>query len=521
MSGVGLASGINTDQLITQLLAIERRPITRIESKIKSRQNQLAFYQDLRSRLDTLRSAVSSIKSLTSFSSIEATTSDDDLVGISATGTAQTGSHTIKVAQLATNEITVSQGFDSNFAEIGTGTFRITVGGEDHDIEVNATNNTLQGLRDAINGLDAGVTASIINDGGASPYRLVVSADETGTENAHSVSLVGWSGQTVDFTDGAGGTPGQAAQNALFTFDGISVTKSTNEVDDLLDGVTLFLKDDSEPNTVVNLKLSSNVSKVKENIQKFVDAYNDVRTYLKDKLATSDMRGDFTFSQIQSELGNIVAAGTPNADGLYTTLSQIGVTHQSGKLTINDTALTDALEDHFDDVIALFASKGNTSNQYVSYVSATANTSSGSYAVDITGTGASFGGTIGGYAANVYSGNYLIGAEGTPVEGLMIKFTGTSAGDYGTVDYSVGLMEQFERRLNGYLNGSTSLLSEKENRINSVIDDFRDQVEAKERRLEKTEAQLRAKFTRMEQVVQQLQVSQGALTALGNTRLFY
>ncbi|MCB1154772.1 flagellar filament capping protein FliD [bacterium] len=514
MSGVGLASGIDSATLIAQLMSIERRPVVRMEQRIQAKQKQLSVYADLKSRLDSLRSAASGIKTASAFSKITASSSNEDLVTVSADGTAQTGSHTLKVSQLATNQISVSQGFASNTAEVGTGTFRITKDGEDTDIVLNSTNATLKGLRDAINDADIGITASIINDGGATPYRLVLSSDDTGTDNGFTTSVIGFSGTEPTFTTGGGeGIPGQAAQNALLTFDGISVSKSSNEVDDLIEGVTFYLND-ADASKTVNVTLDSNTDAIVESIQGFVDAYNDVINFVNNKRGEDSVRGDSTFSGVVSEMQKILLDGVSNPNGQYSHLSQVGVGTSNGNLSINSEKLRDALDDNFDDVIALFTTGGKTTDGQVSFQSSTDESVSGTYEVVINSVGSSLTGTIGGYAANPFAGNFLVGAEGTPVEGLMVKFTGTTAGTYGNVSFSTGIMENFERRLDDYLSGSDNILSAREDAINDAIENLEDQIDSKELILEKRQSALTAKFTRMETLISQLQTQQNSLSSL-------
>ncbi|MCC6156660.1 MAG: flagellar filament capping protein FliD, partial [Deltaproteobacteria bacterium] len=457
MSGVGLVSGIDTATLIAQLMAVERKPLVRLEKAKSNREAQLTVLSDLRTKLDSLRSKVTSLKSATAFSKINASSSDEDLVTISATGAARTGSHTIKVEQLAQAHQSVSQGFASFSAAIGQGTFRVSIEGEDHDITVNSSNATLSGLRDAINAADFGVTASIVNDGGANPYRLVLASDESGTEYAHAISLVGWSGTSPTFTDGLAGAPGQQAQNALFEFDGLDVVKSSNEVDDLIEGVTVFLHDIDTEKTV-NLRFTSNTSAVKKSIEDFVSAYNETVTYLDGKLGTDSMKGDFTLRRIKSELSSIISNGNPNTGTDYKLMSQIGVSQSSGKLVIDDEDLQEALEDHFDEVVKIFTTQGTATDSKVGYVNSTSKTAAGTYGVVITGVGANLAGTIGGYATTRYSENLLIGATGTPVEGLMVRFDGDTPGTYGNITVGVGVMESLERRLSSYTSYADGLL---------------------------------------------------------------
>lgn len=521
MSGVGLISGIDTATLISQLMSIERRPLNRLENAKSERESELTVLSDLRSKLTTLRSKVTGLKSVASFSKISASSSDEDIATISATGTAAVGSHTMKVSQLAQAHQSVSQGFSSFSAAIGTGTFRVSIGGEDHDITVGSSNNTLSGLRDAINNLDADVTATIVNDGGANPYRLVISSDESGTANAHTLSTIGWTGTAPVFTDGATeGVAGQQATDALFTFDGIAVTKSSNEVDDLIEGMTLFLKDASEPEKTVNISLTSNVSEVKKTINDYVSTYNEIVNYLDAKLESDDMGDSFTLRRIKTELSSIITNGNANSSGVYQRFSQFGISQAEGTLTVNSDTLDDALEDHFDDVIKVFTTQGSASDSKVAFAASSTATVAGTYNVVISGIGENLAGTIGGYGATKYSGSYLIGNSDTPVEGLMIRFDGSETGNYGSVTVGVGVMEQMERRLSGYLSHADGLIKTREETIKNAIRDYDLRIDLKEQQMSRIEQGLKTKFTRLETALSQLQSSQSALSALSSLGLF-
>lgn len=521
MSSVGLASGIDTNSIVEQLMSIERRPVNKLKTKLSNKEKLLSYYSDLRSKLTSLQTAVSGMKSVSSFAKVTAATSDEDIATVSASGDAAIGKHVLKVSQLATNAVGVSQGFATKSSTIGTGTIKLNVGDEDYEIEMTSSNNTLTGLKDAINALGADVTASIVNTGDDStPYRLVITSTETGEEGAHTLTYEDWTGTQLNLTYGEDGGAGQAAKNSLFTLDGMQVEKSSNAVDDLLDGVTIYLNDDSEPTQAVTITMSSNTEEIVKSIQTFVDSYNAVVDYV-DGLKNNDaVKNDSTFSQMNSVLRSVLNGGASNANGIYKTLSQVGVTSEDGKLTIDNDTLTDALEDHFSDVVALFATEAETTSPYVSYEYSTTNTVAGDYAVNITGVGSSFGGTIGGYAANPTSGNYLVGATGTPVEGMMIQFTGTTAGSYGTVDFSVGIMESFERTLKDYLNTTDGILETREDRINESIDDLEAEIEKKELSLDTIEANMRARFVAMEMAIQKLQTMQSQLSSISNSSLY-
>jgi len=188
----GLISGINSDQLISQLIDLERAPIKTIQTKQKDYQLKIATFLDISSKLSSFKLALDALNSSSKFNvksaSVTNSTDGDRLLSVSASSTALAGSHSIKVNQLASASSKASQGWvDQNTTAIssssGTFKFKVGAGGAETSISVSTT-MTLQGLRDAINSSGSAVTASIINDGsGSNPYHLVLSANATGSSN--------------------------------------------------------------------------------------------------------------------------------------------------------------------------------------------------------------------------------------------------------------------------------------------------------------------------------------------------
>lgn len=189
----GLISGINSDQLISQLMQLESAPIKIIQTKQKDYQLKIASFLDISSKLSSFKSALDALNSSSKFNvknaSVTKSPDGDDLLTVSASSSAGAGSHSIKVSQLASASTKASQGWaDQNTTAIssssGSFKFKVGAGGAETSISVSTT-MTLQGLRDAINSISSdGVTASIINDGtGSNPYRLVLTADNTGSSN--------------------------------------------------------------------------------------------------------------------------------------------------------------------------------------------------------------------------------------------------------------------------------------------------------------------------------------------------
>lgn len=514
----GLGSGIDTKSIVEQLMAIESRKLKKMDTRKEEKSKALTVYADLKTKLNELKSKAAAMNSAREFRKIDAVSSDEEIFTVNSTSSATPGKHTIKVTQLALAEMEVSQGYSAISDAIGTGTMTLTIGtGTPIDIVIGDEQNSLTGMMNAINASGADVTASIMNDGDASnPYRLVVTSNETGTENALTLDVSGLAGGTAPtFTDGAGGTPGQQAQNSTMIFDGVNVTKSSNEIDDLITGVTINLLKVDTDNTH-NLSVESNIEGIKEKVTEFIEGYNELQDYLKSKSSSSSMKGDYTFSSIKRELQGIASRSVAGVSGEFSSLSQVGITTDTnGHLQIDDEDFTDALEDHFEDVIQVFASYGSASNSNITFHTVSSKTISGTYDIEITGIGDNFAATIDGVAARVSgSGNLIFGPAGTAMEGMMLEFTGDSIGSYGSVAVSIGVMEEIDRKIGLYTSVSDGLIKSKEEAINRYVRDLLEDMEKESMSLDKIEARMTAKFTKMEQLLSQLQTQGSFLGSL-------
>ena len=192
ISSSGLISGINADQLVTQLMNLERQPITTLQNRQKDYELKIASFYDINTKLSSFKSALDALNSREKFNtktaSVTQTSSGANLLTVSASSTASAGSYSIAVNQLAAANKKASQGWvDQNTTAIAPsgGTFKFKVGSGGAETTINVTSTmTLQGLRDAINSANGGVTATIINDGtGSNPYRLILTANTTGSSN--------------------------------------------------------------------------------------------------------------------------------------------------------------------------------------------------------------------------------------------------------------------------------------------------------------------------------------------------
>lgn len=351
----GLATGLNSGNIIDGLLGVERRPITLLENQKSGLAEKITLYQDLSGKIGALKTAATKLSTANNFFVKKATSGDENTLVATASSTADAANHTVTVSTLArgTTLASVSYG-DTATTTVGTGTLAVTVGTTTTNITVDSTNNTLEGLRDAINDSGADVTASIVTvSAGATPsYRLVVNGQETGLVNAVAIDESGLAGGTAP-----GFTTTQAAQDATLTVDGIAIARATNVVSDVITGVTLDLKSNS--GTQIQITVNDDVEAIEEQINAFVTAYNDIMSFIAEQTkydgATEEggpLIGDSALGILKRRLQSLV---TTPVSGSPSILGEIGVaTTKDGTLSVDGSKLSAALETNLDGASNLF-----------------------------------------------------------------------------------------------------------------------------------------------------------------------
>jgi len=378
----GLATGLNTATLVDQLVQVEGRPITLLQNKQTTLQKNVSLLQNLSSKLNTLKSAATTLSTSSSFFVKKAVSSNDAVIGVTASSNADVGNHAITVSLLARASTLASASFNNtNTTTVGTGTLHLTVGGTTTDITVDSSNNTLQGIRNAINSSDAGVTASTIteNAGTTPTYRLVLSGKNTGT--AHAVTIDA-SGLTVGSGDVALGiTTTQAAQDTTLTVDGIGITRSTNTISDVLTGITLNVRDISA--SPIQVTANHDTDAVKAQLSSFVSAYNDVMSFVATQTkydsstkTAGPLIGDSALRSLQRSLQSVI--GTP-VTGSPSILAEIGVaTQKDGTLLVDDAKLSSAIQTNLSGVSNLFlATTNGVAKATVNFVTSATRTGDG------------------------------------------------------------------------------------------------------------------------------------------------
>jgi flagellar hook-associated protein 2 len=483
ISSAGVGSGLDVNGIVSKLMAVEQQPITNLNKKEAAFQAKISAYGSLKSALSGFQGALLGLTNASSFKSLTATPADSTIVTASASSIAVAGSYALDITQIAQAQKLVATGQTSATTSIGNGTVTIdfgTISGGTFNavtgkytgaaytsngngaktLTIDASNNSLSGIRDAINAANLGVSATIINDGSATPYRLSLSSGSMGQSNSMKISVAG----DVALSNLLGQDPigvqnmseVVTAQNASFKVNGVTVSKTSNSVTDVIPGVTLNLLKPTTSTTSVTVAQDSGA--VQTSVSSFVKAFNDLNTTLKnlsgyDAAAKKGgvLQGDSTVLQLQAKVRSILNTSVSNTSGSLTNLSQIGVSFQrDGSLALDSAKLSSAISSNFSDIASLFAETGRATDSLVSYTSSTSNTKVGTYAVDVTQLATQ--GSLTGSAAPITT---LIEAGTNDALDVSVNGTSTSiilaAGTYTAAALAVELQSK--------INGSTPISS--------------------------------------------------------------
>ncbi len=388
LTAAGVGSGLDVKGLISQLMEMEQKPLTLLATQEANFQAKLSSLGTIKGSLSSLQTAAQTLATA-SAATYSASVSDSTILTATAASSAVAGNYSVSVdgSKLAQGQKLVAPGRTSTTAAIGTGastTLTITLGSIDEDpvggqyssagfsadpektavsLTIDGSNNTLAGIRDAINAANAGISASIINDGSGTPYRLALSSNETGESRSMKLSVSGDAAidALLAYDPGTATqtfTETQTAQNAQFTVDGIAITSSTNIVTDAIPGVTLNLANKAGI-SAVTVSVQRTGSSLNSALGALVTAYNNTNTSIANATAKGAvMQGEGAVLNLQRQVRTILAS-SQQTGGSYTTLSQLGISFQKdGSLKLDATKLGAALTANVTDVSKLTAAIG-------------------------------------------------------------------------------------------------------------------------------------------------------------------
>lgn len=404
ISSLGIGSGVLNSDLVDQLVAAERKPTeTRLTQKTQQTEALLSAYGKLRSAVTELRLPMRQLSAPDNLKAFSASSSNEDIAVSVDSTKASRGTYNVNVTSMASAQALASQAVfaDRDSTSVGRGTMTLSVGDKVTNITVDSSNDTLQGLANAINDSDAGVSAGVIDTG--SGYQLVLSADETGTANAVSIAVSGDSGGTDTDNEGlsrfafnddmdtdAGLTETIAANDAVMSINGVTVTRSTNTFENVIDGLTFNISGEGES----TIKVQQDLGAVSDRVQSFVDKFNGLQSTI-DSVAGFNaeagvgglLNGDSTVRNIQGQMRQILTRMVPGLENASVrSLADVGITtnYETGGLEFDRTKFEEQLKNNPDDVTALFAEQGRTTDSQVEFVRSGLSTEPGTYDINVT-----------------------------------------------------------------------------------------------------------------------------------------
>ncbi len=371
ISSPGIGSGLDINSIITQLVAVERVPLTQLQTQATALQTKMSTYGKVQSAISALRDAASALARADTWTKTTGTSSDPSAVTVTTSAATKPGNYSLQVSQLAAAQSNATGTFASPDALVGEGTLRIElgtwgpgqasftpkVGATAVDIAVGPPAQSLAQLRDKINASSAGVTASVLTD--ATGSRLVLRSTNSGAPNAFRTSVTDTDGNNGDalglsalaFDPSAGiltMAQALAAANASASLNNLPIGSESNTLANVLDGMTLTLnKITTAP---VQLSAAQDTPAIRKSVDAFVTAYNDLNKLIVEQTKfngtdknASALQGDSAALAIRAQMRNLLGT-TSGASTMFTRLSEIGFDVKlDGAIGVNETKLGNAL----------------------------------------------------------------------------------------------------------------------------------------------------------------------------------
>ncbi len=375
ISSPGIGSGLDVQSIVSQLVALEKAPLTQLKTQATSFETRLSTYGTIKSQIAALGDAATKLSTSKGWNAVTAASSNAAAIGVTAASGAPASAFTMTVQQLAKAQSTASTAVAADTA-MGSGSMTIELGSWSANtftpgtstpvtIDITAGEDSLAEIAAQINDADAGVSATVLRD--ASGERLLLKSSETGATSGFRISVADDDGNDTDgaglsrLAYAAGNASGmgltQAGQNALATVDGVSISSTTNRLANTLSGLTIQLSQvTTDP---VEITVASDLEAVRANVQAFIDNYNTLNTTLANatrydastKVAGA-LQGDSTATGLQNALRAMMRSVTGSTP--FSRLSDIGIEMQTGGKLALDSEKFDAALNDLDGLSSLF-----------------------------------------------------------------------------------------------------------------------------------------------------------------------
>jgi flagellar hook-associated protein 2 len=562
LSFQGLSTGIQTDALVSAILAQDGIGVARMQAQETQNNAASTALSTMKSQMNSLMVSLAAVQDAFNARTVTSTDINNTYVTATAAG-ADAGSYDISVTNVAAKgriSATMAGGVPQNLAVADptapiftSANASFAVEGTDGVIktfQLSSDNNSLNGLRDAINASGAGVTASVVNTGsGSTPYQLVVSANDTGTGATNGVvtlaainnedgsssvvnsalgitagTLTGTFDAPTAITGGLTSTvSGTSGVDAVFTLDGIQFTRQSNSVSDAVDGITFNLLKGGESGTTT-LTVAQDDTAATVAMQNVITQYNTLMTtYQTASASTKNSDGSINqaplggnqtargiINQIQLALTGVSAGLAGNST--YSNLASLGVTTNSdGTLSLNTLTFKNAIDKDPAAALRLFTFSGTSTNGVLSVTGGGAQTATGAVGFTITkNTDGTYSGTFTGTKNGPIT---LTSANGTfsgtgDLAGLTLSVTGAGSGTLTLARGSGQAVSDLITQDVAYGSGSLAIAQASITTQNSYLDL---QIAQGQAMLAQRKTTLQNQFSQMEVTVAQLKASAGSL----------
>lgn len=322
------------------------------------------------------------------------------LAGIDSSGATETylggvslsSANPITIAGNAPGSAGLTAGSNLNNGSYSNSTFTQNSNIAGGSVTVDSSNSSLQGIAAAINAANVGVTASIINDGSGTPYRLTFTSNTTGAAASMKISVSGDATLSNLLSNDPAGTQNLTqsvtAQNTNLTVNGIAITSANNTISGAIQGVTLNVAQTGS----TSISVAQNTSSIQSAVSSFVAAYNTLNStfngamsYNASTQTAGPLLGDSGLQTVQNGIRQLLGKPVAGVSQNLNSLAQLGITFQNdGSMALNTGKLQTAISSNFSAVGAVFSAIGNATDNLVGYKAATSATKQGTYALNIT-----------------------------------------------------------------------------------------------------------------------------------------
>ncbi|NVK37122.1 MAG: flagellar filament capping protein FliD [Gammaproteobacteria bacterium] len=422
IESLGIGSDLLTSELVENIINADKAAgELRLNTQQEIIDAKISAYGEVQSKLYDFSEAIVALADSRNVGATKADSSDESILTATATSSAPTGTYSVEVQRTAKSHSLVSQSYSSVTEAVGKGTLTFTLGtttysGGNYDgftanseagtatITIGDGNNSLLGMRDAINDADFGVKATIVNDG--SGYVLQLTSEETGEDYSMEIvakdengalattGLAAFAYNKNQDTPGTNLTETQQGTDALISVNGLSITRSSNEITEVIDGVTLSLKGE-DVGTNVSITVGADITSISDKVQDMVEAYNgfqalykDLTKFNADSSTGSLLLGDSTLRSINTQIRSIMTSTVNDITGTsFRSLSELGIyTDQNDnfQLKFDANLFLKGINENREAVVGVFAEQGTATDNRISFLNESINTKPGTYDINIT-----------------------------------------------------------------------------------------------------------------------------------------